>query len=131
MDTYVRFQTQLRCGNTGRPAGIFLAAGRIEDRTTLPTETRERLREIVDWFNRNLTAPALADSDWRCLFWFRSSSQPLISRLWELAYLLEEENVFVTKVRTRQPGMIVYRDEHQVAAVPSLNQKQITHALRV
>ena len=118
MDTYIRFQTQLRCGNAGRPAGVFMAAGRVEDRNTVPTETRERIREVLVWFNRNLTVPALDDSDWRSLFWFRSSSQAVISRLWELAYLLEDEGVFVTKVRTSQPGMIVYRDEHQVAAVP-------------
>jgi hypothetical protein len=127
MDTYIRFQTQLRCGNTGRPAGVFMAAGRVEDRKTVPTETRERIREVLVWFNRNLTVPALDDSDWRSLFWFRSSSQAVISRLWELAYLLEDEGVFVTKVRTSQPGMIVYRDEHQVAAVP----QRKTQALRV
>ena len=118
MDTYVRFQTQLRCPDTGRPAGIFLAAGRVEDRPTLPNPTRDRLREVLDWFNRNLTAPALDESDWRCLFWFRSNSQSVISRLWELAHLLEEEGVFVTKVRTNQPGTIIYRDEHQIAAKP-------------
>jgi hypothetical protein len=127
MDTYIRFQTQLRCRNTGHPADIFVAAGRIEDRTTLPDETRDRLREVLTWFNRNLTVPALDDCDWRCLFWFRSNSQSVISRLWELAYLLEDEGVFVTKVRTRQPGMIVYRDEHQVAAKP----RRKKHALRV
>jgi len=127
MDTYVRFQTQLRCRTTNRPAGIFVAAGRIEDRTTLPDSTRDRLREALRWFNQNLTVPTLDDSDWRCLFWFRSNSQPVISRLWELAYLLEDEGVFVTKVRTSQPGMIVYRDEHQVAAKP----RRKKHTLRV
>ena len=127
MDTYIRFQTQLRCRHTGRPAGIFVAAGRIEDRTTLPDATRDRLREVLIWFNGNLTVPSLDDSDWRSLFWFRSNSQSVISRLWELVHLLEDEGVFVTKVRTSQPGMIVYRDEYQVAAVP----RRKKHALRV
>lgn len=127
METYIRFQTSQRCSDTGRPAGIFVAAGRVEDRTTLPNATRERLREVLTWFNRNLTVPKLDEADWRCLFWFRSDSQPVISRLWELAYLLEDEGVFVSKVRTRQPGMIVYRDEHQVAAKPQRKK----HALRV
>ncbi|MGI9474630.1 MAG: hypothetical protein ACR2NZ_24055 [Rubripirellula sp.] len=127
MDTYIRFQTKLRCHYTARPAGIFVAAGRIEDQATLPDATRDRLRELLMWFNRNLTVPSLDDSDWRCLFWFCSNSQPVISRLWELAHVLEDEGVFVTKVRTSQPGMIVYRDEHQVAAKP----RRKKHALRV
>lgn len=93
----------------------------------MPDPTRERLREVLSWFNRNLTVPSLGDSDWRCLFWFRSNSQPVISRLWELAHLLEDEGIFVTKVRTSQPGMIVYRDEHQVAAKP----RRKKHARRV
>ncbi len=118
MDTYIRFQTQFRCRHTGRPAGIFVAAGKIEDRKTLPDTTLNRLKEVLGWFNRNLTVPTLDDSDWRCLFWFRSSSQPVISPLWELAHLLEDEGVFVTKVRTCQPGTIIYQDEHQVAARP-------------
>ncbi len=131
MDTYIRFQTQLRCGNTGRPAGIFLAAGRVEDKKTLPAETRERLRNLLDWFNLNLRVPSSSDVRWRCLFWFRSSSQPIIRRLWELAYLLEEEDIFVSKVRTRQPGMIVYRDEHQVAAVPNRKPKPRSYVSHV
>ena len=118
METYIRFQTQLPCRNTGRPAGIFFAAGSVDDRTSLPDVTRDRLHEVLIWFNRNLTVPKLNDSDRRSMFWFRSGSQPIISRLWELAHLLEEEGVFVTKVRTQHPGMIVYRDEHQVAARP-------------
>jgi len=118
METYIRFQTQLRCSNTGRPAGIFYAAGCVNDTTTLPDVTRDRLREVLVWFNRNLTVPVLDDSVRRSLFWFRCGSQPIISRIWELVYLLQEEGVFVTKVRTQHPGMIVYRDEHQVAARP-------------
>ena len=127
MDTYIRFQTQLQCCNTGRAAGIFVAAGEIEDRSTLPDVTRDQLRDLLMWFNHNLTVPRLVGSQRRGLFWFRGDAQEIISRLWELASLLEDEGVFTTKVRTCQPGMIVYRDEHQVAAVPQRKK----HALRV
>ncbi len=119
MDTYIRFQTQLQCSNTGRPAGIFVAAGQVEDDTTLPDITRDYLCETLRWFNQNLTVPKLRGEERRGLFWFRCSSQTIICRLWELKYLLEDEGIVVSKVRTHQPGMIVYRDEHQVAAVPS------------
>ena len=117
METFIRFQTRLRCGETGRPAGIFVAAGRVEDRGNVPALTRERLKDVLGWFNRNLAVPKIEDRDWRCLFWFRPES-PVIHQIWELTWLLEEEGVFVSKVRTRNPGRIVYRDEHQVAAVP-------------
>ena len=120
MDTYIRFQTQLRCRDTGRPAGIFYAAGQVRDSGQLSASAQESLQRILKWFNHNLRAPALNNRNWRCLFWFRGESQEGISRLWELVYLLEDEGVNVKKVRTTQPGMIVYRDEHQVAAIPEI-----------
>ena len=70
------------------------------------------------WFNRNLSVPRLDADQWRCLFWFRCSAQEMIGRLWEMVSVLEDEGVFVTKVRTRRPGAIVYEDKYQVAAVP-------------
>ena len=127
METYIRFQTQLRCEDTGRPAGIFVAAGRVECKHDLPDSTKALLCETLAWFNRNLKAPTNKELHWKCLFWFRSESQEVMSRMWELAYLLEDEGVLVRKLRTTQPGMIVYRDKHQVAAVP--NRK--SNALRV
>ena len=59
MDRYIRFQTQLRCGTTGRPAGIFVAAGRVERSNGLNECRRTYLKESLDWFNLNLRAPRL------------------------------------------------------------------------
>jgi len=36
METYIRFQTPLRCAQTGRPLGIFGSAGRVEESHALP-----------------------------------------------------------------------------------------------
>ncbi len=118
MSAYIRFQTQLRCGTTGRPAGVFLAAGKIEDNASTPGLTKGRLRVALEWFNQNLTVPKLESGDWRCLFWFRNDAQYFIRALWDLVYLLEDEGVFVTKLHTSSPGRIVYSDPYQVAAIP-------------
>lgn len=118
MDAYLRFQTQLRCTDTGRPSGLFLAAGRVEDREALPAATREQLREHLSWFNRRLIVPSLGEHDWRAQFWFRSDAGEMIERIWDLAAILREENVRVRMIWTRQPGRIVYSDKHQVGAVP-------------
>lgn len=127
MDTYVRFQTQLRCGWTGRPAGLFVAAGRVEDSTRLAPSTRELLRDNLTWFNRNLVVPSLSGRQWRCLFWFRSDAQELIQRMWDLVAILSEEGVYVRKLWTTEPGKVVYSDQHQIGAVPARK----SNALRV
>ena len=118
MDTYVRFQTQLRCANTGRPAGLFVAAGRLEDSGRLAQRMRELLHEHLTWFNENLAVPSLGDRGWRCVFWFRSDATQLIGRMWDLVAILNEEGVSVKKRWTTDPGMIVYRDDFQIGAVP-------------
>ena len=127
MDTYVRFQTQLRCGWTGRPAGLFVAAGRVEDSARLATSTRELLLENLMWFNRNLVVPSLGDRDWRCIFWFRSNTQELIQRIWDVVAILSEEGVYVKKLWTTEPGQVVYSDQHQIGAIPHRK----SNALRV
>ena len=127
MDTFVRFQTQLRCGCTGRPAGLFVAAGRIEDSGRTAACTRELLRDYLAWFNDNLAVPSLAGREWRCLFWFRSEAQEVIQRMWDLVAILEEEDVHVRKLWTTTPGRVVYSDRHQVAAIPTRE----SNALRV
>ncbi len=118
MDTYLRFQTQLRCANTGRPAGLFVAAGRLEDSGRLAQCMRELLREHLAWFNQNLAVPSLGDRGWRCVFWYRSDATQFICRMWDLVAILKEEGVSVQKRWTTEPGMIVYRDNVQIGAVP-------------
>lgn len=118
MDTYVRFQTRKRCAATGRPGGIFVTAGQLEDSVHVPESTRERMREALDWFNQHLTAPKLDDRDWRTIFWFRMNARHLISHMWSLVDLLEDEGVHVRKLWTRQPGQIIYQDDLQIAAIP-------------
>jgi hypothetical protein len=119
MATYIRFQTPLRCGETGRPLGIFHAAGRVEDSPDLPDVTRHWLRSTLNWFNEHLTRPGLNASEWRSIFWFRDEAQSVVAHVWELIAILRDEGVPVYMHRTSEPGQIVYEDNFQIAAVPN------------
>jgi hypothetical protein len=55
---------------------------------------------------------------WRAKFWFRDSAQPIVKRLWELVAILRVRLIRVELLTTVDPGIIVYSDEHQVAAMP-------------
>ncbi len=131
MENYIRFQTALRCGDTGRPLGVFYSAGRLEDSKRLPECMREYLRETLVWFNDNLTVPSPNEFGWRCMFWFRPEAKVLISRIWDLVAILEEEGICVRKIRTTDPGNVIYSDRHQVAAVPKRRRSRQHHGLRV
>jgi len=115
---YLRFATTLRCPDTARPLGIFRSAGKLREGKKVEPWADERIQEICEWFNSNLPCPHLDGDRWRAIFWFRSDRQSMVRILWELAVILEENGVFVEFTAKNNPGMIVYQDEFQVAAIP-------------
>jgi hypothetical protein len=118
MRHFIRFQTDLRSPNHGFRLGLFHATAALEQHFDLPEYAHELLRESLDWFNRNLTAPRLPSWHGRCLFWFRTDADELLERMWPLVALLNQEGLFVHQCTTSRPGKIVYADQHQIAAVP-------------
>jgi hypothetical protein len=78
------------------------------------------LDSICGWFNANLPVPKIDPRYWRAVFWFRADCQDLISRLWELAAILEDHGVQVRLVRgtLEKVWVVVYHDRYQIAAMP-------------
>ena len=128
MSTYIRFQTSVLCPTTRRPLGVFCAAGEIADRELVDEHLGKTLEDTLQWFNEHLQVPRIPREYERCLFWFFAERQQVVRRLWDLVAILAEHHVQVRKIRTSDPGLIVYRDEFQVAAMPS---RRVTNALRV
>lgn len=128
MSTYIRFQTSLHCPHTKRPLGIFRATGVLEDEGRIEEHFRDTVIETLQWYNENLAVPRITDKEHRCVFWFRADQQEIIAQLWDLVAILLEHQVEVRRLLTTDPGMIVYRDDYQVAALPS---QRINRALRV
>jgi hypothetical protein len=119
MSAYIRFQTNVHCPYEDRPLGLFHATGVLQAEERIEEHLRATLDETLSWFNANLTVPRVPGKHWRCLFWYRDDCRRFVSRMWDLVAILVEHQVQVRQVHARDPGMIVYRDEHQVAALPS------------
>lgn len=117
---YVRFQTGMRCRDTGRSLGIFRAAGRLEDEGRVENYLTDSLTETLSWFNKNLPVPKNDTIDPRCLFWFVYDNPQSMSKIWDLVTWLRVCDVFVAEIKCADPGKIYYRDELQVAARPSV-----------
>ena len=84
---------------------------------------RDELAEELDWFADNLLAPEDHYFTRRygniAICWFCEDAITLIQRTWRIASILRAADIIVTVARTRNPGMIVYMDEHQVIARPA------------
>ena len=117
--SYLRFQTNIRCENTGRWIGIFSAAGELRDDDRIEPWFAEPLRETLQWFNTNLKVPNAEQVKKRCLFWFDCNSPDVLGAVWDLVTVLRQHDIDVASTKCVDPGKIVYRDRHQIAAIPS------------
>jgi len=122
---YVRFVVPWR-GRRGVDYGLFWEArGHAED-SRVHAALRAAIRCELDWFNANLPVPKrrvfLVKSCGRWLpdgiCWFVDDAREMIARAFVLAALLEECGTPASKLATRNPGQILYRDSWQIVAKP-------------
>lgn len=122
---YVRFVGPWR-GRRGSSPGMFRGAAWAADDSRVHEALRIAVNEQLDWFAANLPAPRrrafLVKSrgawlpDGIC--WFLDDAREMIARGFALAALLGECGLPVTKIATRTPGQILYRDQFQIVARP-------------
>jgi hypothetical protein len=89
---------------------------------------RTQLDDILTWFDKKLPLPHVANSRnrvaRRAIFWFKSEAEDCISRIWEMAHLLECHGQLVEMQKSGNLGNIIYEDKFQLAAFPSKDDKK-------
>ena len=113
---YLRLIVPRRHEDSHRDAGVFAAAYVHVDNDEIDSGQRAWLRRVLVWFQHNLRSPAISDP--RALFWFHDRCNPCLDRVWELSVALREVGENPRMIKTTHPGVVLYEDCHQVAAVP-------------
>ena len=103
--------------------GLFTAVFDLMDDPVLPDDEYYALRELLDWFNVHLRGPFhyRLKAGWRAkraICWFKPIAQEHLSRAWEMASVLERNDVFIRTIKVQRTGYILYEDEVQVLAEP-------------
>ena len=100
--------------------GIFQPAYRLRDDWEVDQHQREELGRLLGWFELHLPSPAVLDDprNSSAISWFKSESEECISMVWSLVHILEENGVIIRKIRTGQPGHVLYEDDFQIVATP-------------
>ena len=116
---YLRFQTKSPDCQSGRPTGILVAAHQLRDSNRVSIEEEQWLRKHLAYFNEHLKIPSCLKNPEhrRAISWFKGGSK-MIDRVWTLKAFLEELDVFIDVITTRDPGIVVYEDGHQIVAKP-------------
>ena len=96
----------------------------LEDGTITEYE-RDALNQLFAWFDDNLKVPfdyrlRPRNKAKRSLCWFRSTAHEHIARAWEMVVILEENDIFMTQLKRREVGQILYEDQAQLLAYPSI-----------
>ena len=104
-------------------AGLFTAVFDLMDDPLLRDEEYFVLRELMDWFDAYLKGPfhyrlRPASRAQRAICWFKPTAHDHLSRAWEMATILERNDVFVRMIKVERTGYILYEDEAQILAEP-------------
>lgn len=122
---YIRFRSKYP-NRHGHHVGIFGLVNVLGRNGMLTPEEELFRRENNDWYDAAYPDPyrdgyLVPAADPRAFSWFRPTSTALIERVRGYLAILDAHNVAWEEVRTTDPGTIVYSDEYQVVAVPTVN----------
>jgi hypothetical protein len=80
----------------------------------------DELNKLHAWFNENLEKPRFFGRNRLSLgiCWFKTSATEHISRIRQMADVLERNGIYARKIRTDRPGYVTYEDEWQLVAEP-------------
>jgi hypothetical protein len=122
---YIRFVCSRIDEDSHCRLGVFQAAFQLlGSDAVVEAEDRAAMRRTLDWFNENLVKPERLSRSRKpnaasnAISWYRQSAHGHIQRMHGLCTLLDKYGVATHIIRCDRPGVIVYSDDHQIAAVP-------------
>lgn len=122
--TYVRFVCYQQVESQRQRLGLFQALDEARDSDFAPSWALKEIGEAYDWFKKNLAVPEqFSRGGWKGrgqpgLSWFKPAAKDHIRRMHDLKLALEACGVHVDILTTRDPGEIIWQDEHQLVAEP-------------
>lgn len=117
---YVRFQGLTPNLGTSSKEGIFQLAYRLKRSPEITPYDDAELRRNLAWLDMHLKSPEILECSQskRAICWFKETADEPIKRIWALKYLLETYGNWIEVIKTGKPGVVLYQDGWQVAAIP-------------
>ena len=117
---YIRFVIGRKDEDSGVEQGIFQVVSQALEWHDVTGSDADELNEVRAWFNKNLEKPSSFGRDTLRLgiCWFKTEATEHISRVWAMVRILERNGIYVKKIRTGNPGYVIYEDEWQLVAEP-------------
>jgi hypothetical protein len=126
-EVFVRFILPETHPDSGLNDGPFRLAYKLGKDPKVREEDRRALAELLDWFEKHLAKPPRFSRSrskgsyrrrTRGIAWFRDTALECLTRMHDLARILEAHGCRVTQISESRVGYVVYEDENQVIAEP-------------
>lgn len=116
--SYIRFVVGTESEAPSKLVGLLTEVEHLRKGGLLEDYQSKMALEIFDYYNENLPCPPFSDKNWspKAVSWFQDSATQFIHRMWDLAFILEQNDMIVRILKTEKPGMILYQDKFQVVA---------------
>ncbi|WP_084420199.1 hypothetical protein [Henriciella litoralis] len=117
---YLRFESQVPYEGASSRLGIFQIAYRLRDADDTRVHDANEIARLLLWLKTHLHAPEelSLDANKRAICWFKSAAHEPMKRMWHLKAIVEVYGYWISVKKTREPGLIIYEDGWQVAAIP-------------
>lgn len=122
--TYIRFVCFKTVGRQRSRLGLFKAIDEAVESEHAESWAIVEARQQAAWFNANLAIPKAFSAGGHRGFgqpglsWFKPTATKHIQHMHALKLALEACGIHVEVLTTRDPGLIVWQDDHQVVAEP-------------
>ena len=117
---YIRFASKKINSESNSPEGVFYSIWKLLDKDVLSEYELDIVDKCFDWLGMHFKAPAcLSDPEnRRAICWFKDSATEPMKRIWPIVQVLEDHGIYIEKIKTSDPGVIIYESGWQVAAKP-------------
>ncbi|MFG5380422.1 hypothetical protein [Yoonia sp. R2-816] len=129
---YIRFISPHWAAEARTYSGFFGPAYACRWSRKTPDWIADELSRELSWFSDRLNVPerlykATGRGTRNGVCWFRDTAAEHISRARYVCWLLGEAGVRMAELRSRRPGTVLWRDDHQIVA---LAERDARHQVR-
>ncbi len=125
--THVRFVLPNLNSDSGVKNGVFKIAYKLWREGGLSKNQHDKLGEILRWFGDNLERPGRFNRTkskgyyrraTKGISWFKPTAKEHIANMHAMVSILKDCGHHIEMIKTRNPGYVVYEDDHQIVAEP-------------
>ena len=126
---YLRFITEFTNEWDEQQTGVFQALGFLIRSTDIFEYDRERLKEIREWFDKELDRPSRFNKHSNkhkanvAISWFKDTAKEHLEHMYDMIPIFDTYGITVEVIKKENPGYKIYEDNFQVVTIPHGKEK--------